>query len=172
MERVMVIGCCGAGKSTLSIQLTKILNLPIYHLDQYYWRPNWVETPKDEWTGIVKSLAEKDSWIIDGNYGGTYNIRFDRADTVVYLDYPTWRCFYRVIKRILKYKGKVRPDLVEGCLERFDLDFLHYVLVFNLTKRKSILRIIEKYQDKLNVVILKNDEEVEKYVLGLEEKKI
>ena len=164
MERVMVIGCCGAGKSTLTRKLKSILKLPVIHLDQYYWKPNWVETPKDEWCKTVQSLAEQPKWIIDGNYGGTMEIRLEKADTVIFLDYPTWRCMLRVIKRIIKYKGKVRPDMVEGCRERFDIDFLHYVLVFNLTRRKSILQKIRKFEDGFNLVVLKNDSEVKQFL--------
>ena len=163
----MVIGCCGSGKSTLSRKLVQILGLPLFHLDQYYWKPNWVETPKSEWPNIVQTLADKDKWIVDGNYGGTMDIRLKRADTIIYLDYPTWRCLGRVIKRIVKYKGKVRPDMVEGCRERFDLDFLHYVLVFNLTRRKSILKKINDHKNNLNLVVLKNDKQVKKYLTSL-----
>jgi adenylate kinase family enzyme len=166
--RIMIIGCCGSGKSTMSRKLQQILELPLFHLDQYYWKPNWVETPKSEWPNIVQTLSDKDKWIVDGNYGGTMDIRLKRADTVIYLDYSTWQCLYRVIKRIIKYKGKIRPDMVEGCPERFNLNFLHYVLVFNLTRRNSILKKIYAYKNNLNVVVLKNDKQVEEYLSSLE----
>jgi len=163
----MVVGCCGAGKSTLSRKLYEKLELPLYHLDQYYWHPNWKETPKPEWTEIVQLLSKKDQWIVDGNYTGTMEIRLKRAETVIFLDYPTWKCLWRVIRRIFKYKGKSRPDMVKGCNERFDLSFLHYVLFFNSKRRKSILKLIDKYTDSAKILILKNDREVDKYLIGL-----
>ena len=134
MKRIMIIGCCGSGKSTLARRLHLITKLPLYHLDQYYWKKNWTETPKDEWELIVRDLAEKEEWIIDGNYGGTFQPRMDRADTVIYLNYNTVKCLARVTKRVLKYHGKVRPDMPDGCPERFDFEFFHYVATYNMIR--------------------------------------
>ena len=164
MKRVMIIGCCGSGKSTLSRNLKDKLGLPMFHLDQYYWKENWTETPKEEWTEIVKELAEKESWIIDGNYGGTMDFRMERADTIIYLDYSTIRCLWRVTKRVIKYHGKVRLDMPAGCKERFDWDFFHYVATYNLIRGKSIRRKIEHYQNTKTVIILKSDKEVNQFL--------
>jgi len=59
MKRVMVIGCCGAGKSTFSRKLAEITKLETIHLDQYYWKPNWEETDKVEWKTIVTKLSNR-----------------------------------------------------------------------------------------------------------------
>jgi hypothetical protein len=74
MKRIMVIGCCGSGKSTLSLKIQRITGLPLFHLDQYYWQPNWSEPSKEKWEKIVADLANKEEWIIDGNYGGTMDL--------------------------------------------------------------------------------------------------
>ena len=157
MKRVMVVGCCGSGKSTFSKKLHEINGLELIHLDQHYWKPNWTESPKEEWIKRVKSLSEKPNWIIDGNYGGTMDIRLNRADTIFYLDYSSIRCLYRITKRTLKYYGQVRPDMVSGCKERFDLEFFHYVATFNLTRRKTILKKLNAYKKEKNVYVLKSD---------------
>lgn len=167
MNRVMIIGCCGSGKSTLSKKLQKLTGLPLFHLDQYYWKENWTETPKDQWEPIVEFLASNDEWIIDGNYGGTWKCRFDRADTVIYLDYNTIKCLYRVTKRVIKYHGQVRPDMPNGCKERFDLDFFHYVATYNLMRRKSTLARLEALDKSIKVVVLKSDKEIDFYLSGL-----
>lgn len=168
MKRVMILGCCGAGKSTFAKKLNEKLHLELIHLDQHYWKPNWVETEKKEWEGKVKKLSAKDKWIIDGNYSGTMDIRLERADTVFYLDISTIKCFVRVLKRIRKYKGKTRPDMPEGCNERYDFDFLHYVLIFNLTRRKKILRKINAWKNEYGkVVIIKNDRDIEAFISSL-----
>lgn len=160
----MVIGCCGSGKSTFSSKLAEQTALPLYHLDQYYWKPNWTETETKQWEKIVKELAEKPAWIIDGNYGGTMDIRLKEADTIIYLDRSTLVCLWRVIKRIIKFHGRVRPDMPEGCKERFDWDFLHYVTIYNISRRKSILKKINSVAEDKDIRILKSDSDTAEYL--------
>ena len=131
MQRVMVIGPCGAGKSTLSFKLANCLQLPLFHMDKLGWRAHWIEAPKDETLRDLEEILQQDSWLIDGNYGSTMPQRISKADLIVYLDYPILLCFWRVLKRTWKGHATVRPDMSEGCPERFDLDFLLYILAWN-----------------------------------------
>jgi len=140
------------------------------HLDQFYWQPNWVETEKTIWTKKVVELSNKSEWIIDGNYGGTLDIRIQRADTIIYLDIPIVKCLYRITKRIVKYNGKVRPDMPVGCKERFDLEFYHYVLTFNKRKRKGILSKLDKVKYEKQVYTLKSDTQTRKFISSLDRK--
>ena len=71
MERIMIIGCGGAGKSTLARQLGEKLNLPVVHLDKLFWHPGWVESEKAEIDEKILREMQKDQWIIDGNYTRT-----------------------------------------------------------------------------------------------------
>ena len=167
MQRIMVIGCCGAGKSTFSRRLHAVTGLELIHLDQHHWQPNWVEIDRIEWTKTVQKLAEKPQWIIDGNFGGTMSIRIEKADTIVYFDFPTWFCLWRVIKRIWTYHGKTRPDMTEGCPERLDFEFLHYVGTFNLVKRKAILEKLEQVKDQKVLKVFKNDRDANAFLDSL-----
>ena len=160
MNRIMIIGCCGSGKSTIARELHKITGIPLYHLDQYYWKPNWTETPNEQWEEIVTDLSNKENWIIDGNYGGTWDIRFARANTIIYMDIPTGKCLKRVIGRIWKYHGKVRPDMPPGCKERFDFDFLHYVAIYNMLRRKKLLKKLDSFEETKKVFRIKNDRDI------------
>lgn len=164
-KRILVIGSCGAGKSTLSKKLQQTLDLPLIHLDQHYHKPNWEEPKKEEWNKIVAELAEQPSWIMDGNYASSFDIRFPFADTIIYLDYSTFSCLWRVIKRIFKYYGRARPDMAKGCKERFDLEFLNYVLTFNAKNRVNIYTKLEQVKNSKNVIVLKNDKEVDLFFL-------
>ena len=85
-ERILVLGPCGAGKSTLAAALGERLGLPVIHLDKEYWRAGWVEPPQAEWLGKVEELIARPRWVMDGNYGGTLARRLERADCVVTLD--------------------------------------------------------------------------------------
>jgi adenylate kinase family enzyme len=88
MRRVLVIGSGGSGKSTVAAQLGELLELEVNHLDKFYWNPGWVETAPDEWIKTVTELVNRDSWIIDGNYSGTLELRLRQCDTIVFLDLP------------------------------------------------------------------------------------
>lgn len=144
VQRIMIIGCSGSGKSTLARQLAAKTGLPALHLDQYYFGPDWHEPKQEAWADTVRELAARERWVMDGNYSATFPIRLPRADTVIFLDQPTWRCLFRVVKRTLGHWRQVRPGSAPGCRERFDLQFLHYVANYNLTRRKGILRILEE----------------------------
>ena len=141
-------------------QLSDITGLELIHLDQLYWKPNWVEPPKKEWERIVKATIKKDTWIIDGNYSGTMEIRMERADTIIYLDFSRWICLYRVLKRNFLYHGKVRSDMGKDCPEHFSWEFLRYVFHFPLTKRPKILNRLEEVKKDKNIITLKNTKEV------------
>ena len=98
MKKIVLIGSGGSGKSTLARQLGERLKIKVYHLDALFWKPNWVGVPKDEQTKVQNDLVKKESWIIDGNYGGTMDIRLNAADTIIFLDIPRTICLYRAFK--------------------------------------------------------------------------
>ncbi|MEL7246828.1 MAG: hypothetical protein AAFO03_00360 [Bacteroidota bacterium] len=167
MQRVMIIGCCGAGKSTVARRLHDLTGLPLQHLDQHYWLPNWQEPNKASWQAKVQALSDQPQWIIDGNYGGTLDIRLQRADTVIYLDYATPKCLWRITKRIWRYHGQVRPDMPAGCRERFNLNFYHYVATYNLLRRRALLERLASLDARKHVLRLRNDRAVERFLSNL-----
>lgn len=165
MQRVLIIGPCGSGKSTLAPIVGARLNLPVYHMDQINWRPGWVESSKD---GIREKLAEivaTDRWLIDGTYGGTLTERLVRADTVVYLDYPILLCVTRLLRRIWTYRGRTRPDMTEGCPERFDLKFLIYLMRWNSGPRLRMEAKLKGHEDK--IIRLRSPDELENWLDSL-----
>jgi len=171
LKKILVIGCCGSGKSTFSKKLQSILNLEIIHLDQYYHKPNWEEPKKSEWEKTVHTLVEKPSWIMDGNFSGTMDVRIKSADTIIYLDYSTLKCFWRIIIRIFNYHGKVRPDMANGCKEQFDLAFLHFVLTFNSKFRKGFIQKLNLVKDEKKVLVFKTDKQADKFLSQISEVK-
>jgi len=146
LQRTLIIGCSGSGKSTLTRQLAQKTSLPIIYLDQEYFGPNWKEPTQKAWAETVTKLAARDRWIMDGNFSGTFPIRMPRADTIVFLDQPTWRCIWRVIKRTIRFHGQVRPGSAPGCRERSDAHFLGYVLHYNATRRPGILKTLAEQE--------------------------
>ena len=138
MKRVLIVGSPGAGKSTLAGALADRTGLPLHHLDQLYWQPGWVEPERDRWRGTLDRVLAQPRWIIDGNYGGTLGARLARADTVIDLDVPAWRCLARVIGRVRAHRGQVRPDMAAGCPERHSWEFLLYISRFPFAARRRL----------------------------------
>jgi adenylate kinase family enzyme len=165
MERIAVIGCGGAGKSTLARRLGDVLGIEVFHLDRLNWKPGWVATPEEEWRALQDDLVKRDSWIIDGNYGRTMVTRLRAADTVIFLDYPTITCLYRAIKRETQYRGRSRPDMNPGCPERLHLPFLNWIVRYRKRNRPSVLARIEEHCDGKHVVILRSPKDAEEFLL-------
>jgi len=165
MRRVLVIGISGAGKSTLSHALALKTGLPLIHLDSEFWQPGWKITPSPQWRAKVGELVERDAWIMDGNYGGTLDLRLPRADTVVWFDYPTRVCLRRAIWRVLSSYGQVRPDLAPGCPERLDLEFLRYIWDFNAKSRPQILSPLRHhYPREAPLIVVRRNREVKRFL--------
>jgi adenylate kinase family enzyme len=149
MQRVIIIGPCGSGKSTLARELAKRLGLPVFHMDKLNWRPGWVETPKPELLERVQAVTAGERWLIDGNYGGTLGPRLARADTVIYLDFPITLCLWRVVKRVLTHRGQTRPDMADGCPERFDLGFMLYLAGWHWGPRLRTEAVLREHEAKV-----------------------
>lgn len=165
MKKVLVIGSGGSGKSTFSKQLGEITGIEVIHLDSVYWRPNWEKTPKTEWKTKVERLTERESWIMDGNFGGTREIRMRAADTIIFLDLPRRVCLYRIIRRTISYYGSSRPDMAEGCNEKLDPEFLLWVWNFPYKTRDRILDAIKQFPEK-QFVRLRSSREVRDFLHG------
>ena len=145
MRRLLVIGSPGSGKSTLARQLATATGLPLIHLDAEYHLPGWIARDEFEWRARLAQLVTEKHWIIDGNYGGSMDFRLRYADTAILLDYPSWLCLWRVVKRIATLRGTVRPDAAPGCAERLDWSFLAYVLAFRSAKTPALERRLSKF---------------------------
>ena len=167
MNKVIILGPCGSGKSTYSKLLAETSKLPLFHLDQHFFLPNWQEKPRLEWIAINKKLVQGNRWIIEGNYGSTMEIRINAADTIIYLDTSTFTSMWRVIKRTIRFHGRQRPDCAEGCNERWDVEFLHYVLTFNFVKKPKILNRIKKLRPDLRIIQLKSQRERDEFLENL-----
>lgn len=163
MERIIIIGCSGAGKSTLARQLGEKTGLPVIHLDALFWKPGWVESDRGEFDAKMLAELEKPRWIIDGNYARTLALRLEKCDGVIYLDFPRWVCILGVLKRVLTTYGTVRPDMPEGCPERFDWEFIKWVWNFNRNNREKIRAQLDALPGE-KVTVLKNRREVKRFL--------
>ena len=166
MERVIIIGCGGAGKSTLAQKMGQKTGLPVVHLDKLFWKPGWVESTPEEIDEKIRQELDKPQWIMDGNFNRTLPMRVARADTVIYLDFSRMACLLGVLKRVLTTYGKVRPDMGEGCPERIDFEFLKWVWNYNKNKRERNYRLLNE-AEHAETIVLKNRRAVKKFLAQL-----
>ncbi len=166
MKRVAVIGSSGAEKTTVSLKLSQRLAMDAIHLDKEFWQANWTATPKEAWREKQKELVSAETWIVDGNYGGSFDIRLSQADTIIFLDYSRYLCTWRAAKRTLHYYKRKRPDMAEACHERFDVAFLNYVSMFPIKSKPKLLAALEKQKDK-TIIILNSDQKAEAFLKTL-----
>lgn len=131
----MIIGCSGSGKSTLARELKEKLGLPLIHLDQLWWQEGWDHVSRETFDERLELALNMDRWIMDGNFSRTIGARLPKCDTIIYLDFSRWACLMGVFQRYWKNKGKVRPDMADGCPERLDWDFVKFVWNFNKNNR-------------------------------------
>jgi len=129
-----------------------------------YWRAGWEATPEREWRVKVQELIRGESWIIDGNYGGTLDLRLEACDTVFFLDLPRLTCLRRVMSRQLRHLGRERPEMPPGCPERLNLEFLLWIWTYPARRRGGILQRLGELSGKKEIVILRTPRAAEEYL--------
>ena len=112
-RRILILGCPGAGKSALSDELGRVLELPIFRMDDLYWLSDWRRPRLQDFHSSVEDVLSKECWILDGNYADMLEARLRRADTVVFVDRPTVVCLYRIAVRGLKRRLGDKSSLPE-----------------------------------------------------------
>jgi adenylate kinase family enzyme len=169
MRKILVIGAGGSGKSVLARRIAAQTGLPLIHLDALFWKPGWVETPREEWQRLVEELVGRDAWVMDGNYGGTLDLRFAACDAAVFLDFPPVVCIWRVLKRRAQFRNKSRPDAGKDCPERLNWEFLRWIWSYRRKRRPKILEklSVAEAQGK-QAIVLRSSNQVEAFVAQLE----
>ena len=160
MKKVIVIGCPGSGKSTVSRVLHNKTGIPLYHLDMMYWNADKTTVEKSVFLERLSAVLEKDEWIIDGNYGATMELRMAASDTVIFLDYPLNVCLNGIKERF----GKPRSDMPWIETEE-DSEFIEFIKNYNEQQKPKVLELLKKYGDK-NIIILKSREQVDAFLNG------
>ena len=158
MKKVIVIGCPGSGKSTVSRTLHNKTGIPLYHLDMMYWNADKTTVEKSVFLERLSDVLEKDEWIIDGNYSSTMELRMAACDTVIFLDYPLDVCLDGIRER----RGKPRSDMPWIETEE-DSEFIEFIKNYNEQQKPKVLELLEKYRDK-NIIILGRREQANEFL--------
>ncbi len=161
MKKVIVIGCPGSGKSTFAKKFHMKTNIPLFHLDMMYWKEDKSVVEKSVFLDKLFTVLQQDEWIIDGNYASTMELRIDKCDTIIFLDYPLDVCLEGINER----KGKVRSDMpwVEN---KDDHEFIGFVKNYNLQNRPLVMKLLDKYSYK-NIIIFHTRDEANQYLKSM-----
>lgn len=164
MKRVLIIGPGNSGKSTLAIKLGEKLNLPVFHIDQYAWRENWVAATKEEKQRIHSEIIAKDEWVLEGNNPSTLDDRIKRADTLIFLSATAPLLVYRWFRRLLKYRGQTRPDMGGKNIERFNWGYLKWLVNY---PDKAIIQKLKDGSAGKRLIILRSKQSSEEFLKTL-----
>ena len=160
MNRVMIIGCPGSGKTTFAEKLNKITGLTLYHLDAIWHKPDKTHIPREEFDQRISEIFATDNWIIDGNYGSTMELRMVACDTVIFLDYPLEICLDGIKER----RGKPRSDMPWIETEE-DAEFIEFIKNYEEQQKPKVLELLKKHSDK-NIIIFKSREQADAFLNG------
>ncbi len=153
MQRAIVIGAPGSGKSTFARALAQKTRLPLVHLDLLYWNSDKTSVEKPVFLSRLHQALSRPAWIIDGNYNSTLPLRLAACDTVFFLDYPTELCLAGIRER----RGKLRGDMPWIETEE-DPELLAFVRVFPTESRPHILALLKEHPEKTVCVFSSREE--------------
>ena len=159
MQKVIVIGCPGSGKSTFSKALHDATGLPLYHLDMMNWNTDGTTVPKSVFIERLSRVLDKESWIIDGNYGSTIELRMQYCDTIFFLDYPLEVC----INGIKSRKGTARTDMPYIPPDDEDDKFMEFIKNYNTVSRPKVMELLQKYSHR-NIIIFEERDEASEFL--------
>ncbi|MGP3949603.1 topology modulation protein [Streptomyces sp. 7N604] len=163
MKKVAIVGCGGSGKSYVARELGRLLGAPVTHLDAAYYDDEWNQLPKEKFEALQRELVSAPSWVIDGNYNSTLQVRLEACDTVVFMDLPTRSCLWGIISRQLRHGRGQNKD--NGIYNRIHMGVIRYVLSYRRTMRPRVLKKIDDFaRDHAEVVLLTSRQHARKWL--------
>ncbi|MGH8883764.1 MAG: topology modulation protein [Egibacteraceae bacterium] len=162
MERIVIIGCGGSGKSHLGRQLGAQLGIPVTHLDTRYYDGHWNPLPQERFAELQRELVARPRWIIEGNYASTLPIRLAAADTVIFCDLPALVCLWGILERRLRH-GAGQHDAI-GVYDRITWDFLRYILGYQRSMRPRVQRLLAEHASHADLVVLHSRRAARRYL--------
>lgn len=164
MNRVIIIGCPGSGKTTFAKQLCKITGLPLYHLDAIWHRPDKSHIAREEFDQWLYGIFQAERWILDGNYDRTLELRLQQCDTVFFFDLPTDLCLQGALERL----GKERWDLPWIDTE-LDPALKQTILDFPLRSLPRIQALLRQYEKGKKVIVFQSREDADAFLRSIRE---
>jgi adenylate kinase family enzyme len=164
MERVVVVGCGGSGKTYVARRLAERLNLPLTHLDGVYYDADWNPLPQDDFADRQRELVARPRWLIEGNYASTLPIRRALADTVIFLDLPAITCLAGIVQRRWRYRGGQHAS--DGVYDRITWSFVRYIWGYRKTMRPKVRKLISEHGADAQLITLTSRGDTARFLAG------
>lgn len=161
-KKFALIGLPGSGKSTFAAKLGKILHIPVHHLDRHMFEPDGKKKDKQEFIKIQQAMLNEEAWVVEGCSFSTFEMRFSKADVLIYFHFSRLVCFLRLFKRVFNYKKDF------GGLRAVTWEILKYTWNFDKEKRGRIEELRQKYPET-KFIIFRNQKDTESYLKYLGE---
>ncbi len=157
MQKIAIVGCPSSGKTTMAIELGKVLNIPVYHLDKIFWTDDG-HLKQDPFISMQEEMMRGDSWIIDGNFmkSKSYEMRLNNADTIIFFAFSKIVVYWRLLKRGIKYFNKLRPDMGGKMRNHLNWGLIKFIWSY---PTKEEYKKVSEYSNRKRVIILHNIEE-------------
>ena len=107
MKQIIIIGCPGSEKTFFAKQLSEILQIELFHMDNIYWKKDKTHISRGELISAVDRIISQSEWILDGKYISTIEQKNKRCRHNFLFDYTTKNCLEGVKSRI----GVKRDDI-------------------------------------------------------------
>jgi adenylate kinase family enzyme len=164
VDRIAIVGCGGSGKSRLARELGARVGIRPAHLDALYYDRDWRPLNREEFAARQRDLVATPRWIIDGNYAATLPIRLEAADTVVFLDLPTWTCLRGIAQRRLRHGAGQHGAI--GVYDRINWSFFRYVVGYRSQMAPRVRQLFRVHAGDAEVVVLRSRRAVRHFLEG------
>ena len=101
MQRIVIIGNSGAGKSYLASQLGAHFSIPVTHLDTLFWKPGGYTHKRPDGVVLrdIRTIRKNEQWIVEGVFGELVAHFLDHADGLIWLNMDWETCRKNLLDR-------------------------------------------------------------------------
>jgi len=161
-NRILVIGCSGGGKTTLSTAIASKLNMEYLSIDRdVRWLPGWNARDRQSQRTTIAELVKRPRWVMDGSGASTFDLRVPRSDLILWIRVSRFTALKGLALRVFRNFGYVRSHMAEGCPEKLpDLEFLLYIWNFEKKHAPAFIKNIDKYGPNIPLAVFETHAEI------------
>lgn len=162
MQKTIIIGCPGSGKTTFAKKLSQLTNLPLIHLDAIWHKPDRTHISREEFDEILSKILSKKQWIIDGNYNRTMEMRMKYCDTIILFELDSETCLQGATERL-----SVQRDDMPWIDSKLDIRLQQEIEEFSEKVLPDIYALINKYGANKEVIVFTSRKQADDYLSQL-----